>query len=91
MRRERILSPKWVKDIQDDLDRENGVVPLQVGKVYRYQGKTVKVTDGEYYGTYGLSNFWYWREVLPDGSLGKEQSGYDHGGFEPVAHPTVTQ
>jgi len=44
------------------------------------------VNDGEYYdvyivkGTYysngRVSNFWHWRRVNTDGSLGKEEHGY---------------
>ena len=41
-------------------------------------GYEVKITSGYYLDpTYGrLSNFWYWKRVLPDGKLGKEEHGY---------------
>ena len=58
---------------------------LQVGSTYRHPttGKLVRITSGQYMGAYGVSNFWYWREVLSDGSLGEEQHGYGWTG-EPV-------
>jgi hypothetical protein len=40
----------------------------------------VMITDGTYMSNGRLSNFWYWRRVLPDGSLGKTECGY--GSFE---------
>lgn len=52
--------------------------PLSVGLVCKHpDGRTVKITSGQYWGTYGLSNFWYWREVMPDETLAdKEEHGY---------------
>lgn len=50
-----------------------------VGDVVTHpDGRTVKIVGGSYYGTYGgVSNFWDWREVLPDGSLAeKKECGY---------------
>jgi len=65
---------QWVKDLVEDVC---GTSDLKVGAVVKHpDGRTVKITSGQYWGTYGLSNFWHWREVLPDGSLGKEESGY---------------
>ena len=29
-------------------------------------GRTVQIVRGQYWGTHGLSNFWYWQEVLED-------------------------
>jgi hypothetical protein len=51
---------------------------LAIGKVVRHpDGRMVKVIGGQYWGTHGLSNFWYWREVKEDGSLSeREESGY---------------
>ena len=53
--------------------------PLEVGAVTRHpDGRTVKIMSGCYLDdTYGrVSNFWYWREVLDSGHLGKEEHGY---------------
>lgn len=49
----------------------------QIGMDVRHpSGRTVRLTGGQYWGRHGVSNFWYWREVLPDGSLGPEEHGY---------------
>ena len=39
-------------------------------------GRTVQIVRGQYWGTHGLSNFWYWQEVLEDGTL---SSVIEHG------------
>lgn len=45
---------------------------LEVGKrVVHPKHGLVEIVDGQYWGTHGLSNFWYWKKVKPDGSLGK--------------------
>jgi hypothetical protein len=51
---------------------------LQIGDTIRQpDGRDVCVTNGSFYGDYGrVSNFWTWREVLQDGSLGVEEKGY---------------
>jgi hypothetical protein len=42
----------------------------------------VEITAGQYWGTYGLNNFWYWQKVLEDGSLDPEEH---HGyGWDPA-------
>ncbi len=65
---------QWVKDLTESVI---GTSQLCVGdEVLHPDGRKVKITDGQYWGTYGLSNFWYWREILPDGKLGKEEHGY---------------
>ncbi len=54
-----------------------GTSKLSVGKIVQHpDGRTVKITSGQFWGEYGVSNFWYWREVNPDGKLGREESGY---------------
>lgn len=54
--------------------------PLEVGKVYLRHGKPVFITEGQYLGRHGVSNHWYWKPIETDGSLGKEESGYDNEG-----------
>lgn len=50
---------------------------LEVGNIVKhYDGRQVKIISGQYFGEYGISNFWQWQEVLPDGTLGKIESGY---------------
>jgi len=37
----------------------------------------VQITGGQYWGTHGVSNFWYYRTISPEGVLGrKEFHGY---------------
>lgn len=62
-----------------------GFVPcskIEIGEVYMYcpdgckRGHRVKITGGQYWGTFGMSNHWMWRRVLRNGKLGKQESGY---------------
>ena len=46
------------------------VAPFEVGDTVDHpSGRCVHIVGGHYWGVRGLLNFWYWREVLPDGSL----------------------
>jgi hypothetical protein len=64
----------WVKDLTE---RTLGGSPFKIGDQVKHpSGRTVKITDGQYWGEHGLSNFWGWREVLADGSLGPQENGY---------------
>jgi len=65
----------WVKEITE---QHFGGTPFDVGDTVKHpDGRTVEITEGQYWGAYGLSNFWYWREVMYDGSLSKkEEHGY---------------
>ena len=52
---------------------------MEIGKEIKHpDGRTVKIKSGCFLDPiYGrVSNFWYWNEVLEDGSLGKEENGY---------------
>lgn len=63
----------WVKELVESA----GPPYFQVGDTVKHSsGRSVKITGGRFWGTHGVSNFWYWREVMPDGSLGPEESGY---------------
>lgn len=49
----------------------------EIGGYFVRDDKVIKITDGQFMGTYGVSNFWYWRELLKDGSLSDETfNGY---------------
>jgi hypothetical protein len=63
-----------------------GGPPFKVGDIVRHpDGRRVKITDGQYWGEYGLSNFWYWREVKKGGRLARK---VEHGyGWDPKAKP----
>lgn len=64
----------WVKDL---VEGAIGPSPLHIGQRIKHEsGCTVQIMDGQFWGTHGLSNFWYWQEVLPDGSLGRRGHGY---------------
>lgn len=54
-------------------------IKMEVGKTIQHpDGRMVKVTSGYFLDpVYGrVSNFWRWKEVLPNGKLGKEECGY---------------
>ena len=55
-----------IKHPSPDASRE----PCQCGR------PTVLIVSGEYMGHGGLSNFWYWRPILPDGTLAGVEHGY---------------
>lgn len=60
------------------VEKTIGSSPFKVGDVVDHpKGYKVKIVDGEYWGTYGISNFWHWHRVLEDGTLSEEkESGY---------------
>lgn len=65
---------RFVKDL---VKKTVGESKMKVGKIVRHpDGRTVKIVGGKYWGTYGLSNHWTWREVRSDGSLGPQEDGY---------------
>lgn len=60
----------WVKALTEEV---LGGPPVAVGK--RYQHPTdgeIEITDGQYWGERGLSNFWYWRVL----ATGETHHGY---------------
>jgi len=62
---------QWVKDI---VEQSYGKSSMEIGKIITHpDGYKVKIVDGQYWGTYGLSNFWYWHKVKKDGSLTKKK------------------
>lgn len=65
----------FVKKIVEDVC---GETKMRVGaRLTHPDGRTVEITSGQFWGEHGVSNFWYWREVLSDGSLSeKEEHGY---------------
>ncbi len=63
----------WVRDIIEKHFKSS----MEVGKTLQHpDGRKVLVIDGRFWGEHGVSNFWYWREVREDGSLGPKESGY---------------
>ena len=63
----------WVRALVDE------VVPshMEVGAELQHpDGRMVRVVSGCRWSDGGLSNWWVWREVRADGTLGDEESGY---------------
>lgn len=63
---------------------------LRIGKHFSYRGRPIKIVDGCFLDPVyqRLSNFWNWREVLPNGGLSeKKESGYggDDSIFKPIS------
>src|SRR3972149_377149 len=58
--------PCWVRNRGRQRERQR---PLHIGQRIRHEsGVTVEIVNGQFLGGYGrISNFWYWRGVLPDG------------------------
>ena len=66
---------QFVKDMAREVLGES---KLRIGKIVKHptMGK-VKIVGGQYWGTYGVSNFWEWKKVLPNGKLKNHTySGY---------------
>ncbi len=65
---------EWIREITEEFI---GGSQLKVGATVQHpDGRTVKITKGQYWGEFGVSNFWYWCEVKEDGSMGPEEHGY---------------
>lgn len=47
-----------------------------VGKLFHYKRRLVYIVDGQYTSGGRISNFWHWRPVRKDGTLGKEEGDY---------------
>jgi hypothetical protein len=64
---------------------------LEIGKYFIYKGKPIKIISGYFIDPeYDcLSNYWTWRKVLSNGSLGKKGEGY--GGNDEVFKPITKQ
>ena len=61
---------QWVQDLIPE-------TKLKIGKIVKHpDGRKVKIVDGQYWGEYGLSNHWSWKEVKKNGKLGKLEHGY---------------
>lgn len=65
----------WARQLTESV---LGGAPFAIGdRVKHPDGRTVEITKGRFWGTHGLSNFWYWREVMPNGELSAtEEHGY---------------
>lgn len=65
---------KWVQDLVEDV---MGPSPMMIGADIRHpDGYMVRIISGQLWGEHGLSDWWTWRRIKDDGSLGREVSGY---------------
>lgn len=64
----------WVQKITE---KHFGAAPFKVGDVVPHSdGRMVKILNGQYWGEFGISNFWNWQEVKNGKLVGKIESGY---------------
>jgi hypothetical protein len=75
---EGLMVQQWVKDLVSDTMGDAPVVAI--GKQYTLvDGRKIQITAGRLWGEHGISNFWSWKDVLPDGTLvEKGGCGYPH-------------
>ena len=62
--------PQWVQDLTEKV---LGGPTVHIGGRYLHpQYGEIEITSGQYWGTHGLSNFWYWTVV----ATGETHHGY---------------
>ena len=61
---------------------------MKIGGVFQHPQGPIYVTAGQYEGAHGISNFWHWRFIRKDGTLGRKGSGYGRG-FPPIRDAKV--
>ena len=66
---------RWAVELTESVI---GGAPFKIGdRVKHPKHGLVEIIGGKYWGVYGISNFWYWKKVLPDGGLSKQTyNGY---------------
>lgn len=80
---------QWVKNFMKEFDTETNKInepnkgqivlfkpfhnnkDYQTGEVYK-----VEIINGQYWGTHGISNFWYWYRLDENGNRVREEHGY---------------
>jgi hypothetical protein len=64
--------------VAKQLNEEFFTTELEVGKIVKHpEHGRVKITDGQFWGIHGLSNFWSWRKVDKENKpYGKTYNGY---------------
>ncbi len=66
-----------LKAIASDIVAKHFTSTMEVGAVCQHpDGYPIKVVSGKLLSNGRFSNFWYWRRVLDDGTLGEVESGY---------------
>ena len=72
--------PRWVQDLTEEVCGPN---LIEIGKIYDHpQDGLIRIISGQYWGEFGLSNFWHW-EVL---DTKERHAGYG-GSWKPVEVP----
>lgn len=64
----------------------NDVVVLGSDHYFKFPkriNRLVLITSGTYLSNDRISNYWYWKEINSDGTLGKSNSGYGGSFFRP--------
>lgn len=60
----------WVRQMTEEVI---GGSPVQIGKRYVHPSDgVIEITSGQYWGSHGLSNHWYWTVV----ETGESKNGY---------------
>lgn len=66
---------------------------MNIGEVRIINGRLSLITGGGYWGSGGgVSNFWYWKTIRQNGTLGKEYHGYNDGNTNvsrPIEHKII--
>ena len=76
-----------LRKIASDLTHKYFGNSLKVGGYFIYRKRPIKITGGQFMGEYNrISNYWYWKEVLPDGTLKKRKSS-GYGGNDSIFKP----
>jgi hypothetical protein len=58
---------------------------LYVGMVTKTgTGRLIYIYDGQFMSNGKLSNFWYWKYINDDGTLGRKGSGYGWGSSKDI-------
>lgn len=66
----KMIAREFLKDMESKSS-------MKVGKTLKHpDGRTVKITSGQYLSNGRVSNFWHWREIREDGTLGPDENGY---------------
>ena len=59
----------WARRLTEEV---LGGPPVRIGGRYKHpEHGVITITSGQYWGTHGLSNFWYWTD-----EKGREHHGY---------------
>ena len=63
-----------------DIKETTKTLHLERGMVTRHKKHgLVFITGGSYMGTYGVSNFFYWRKINKDGTLDNKKEFHGYG------------